>query len=177
MAKKITIDETKRQDSVLTNDEEQFCQLYVCGGVGYAGRLSKCYKTVFGEDYKDVSLDARRLLHQPHIIARIKELVEPMYNEAETAVIKTQISETLRAVMEETSTDSYRDKNGTALSPAPLRAVSVNAAKALMEIYPVKHEHETKLRIEGADGGVTFNVIVPKNNPTDDDSAEGREET
>jgi phage terminase small subunit len=167
MAKKITIEQDGQQETALTQEQERFCQLYVCGGAAFAGRLSKCYKEVFGEDYKDVGLDARRLLHQPQIITRIKELVEPMYDEAETAVIKTQISETLRAVMEETSTDSFCDKFGNPLSPAPLRAVSVNAAKALMELYPVKHVHETRLKIENADGGVVFNVIVPQN-PDDD---------
>lgn len=41
-------------------------------------------------------------------------------------------------------------KAGVALLPAPLQAVAVNAAKAFMELYPVKHIHETQLRIERA---------------------------
>ena len=63
--------------------------------------------------------------------------------------------------MEETASSKYTDKFGVDLSPAPLRvAVSVNAAKALMDIYPIKHTQESKLRIEG-DNGIIFNVIVP----------------
>lgn len=81
-------------------------------------------------------------------------------NEKETLALKLQLTETLKAIMEETATATFDDRFGTSLSPAPLRAVAVNAAKALMELYPVKHVHETKLRIEGA-GGVVFNVIVP----------------
>jgi hypothetical protein len=53
-------------------------------------------------------------------------------------------------------------KAGVALLPAPLQAVAVNAAKALMELYPVKHIHEMRLRIEGAGGSVIFNVVVPE---------------
>lgn len=35
----------------------------------------------------------------------------------------------------------------------------------LMEIFPIKHKEESCLRIEGADGGVIFNVIVPTSTP------------
>lgn len=103
---------------------------------------------------------ARRLLAKPHILARIKELVEELQQETETLATKLQVAETLKAVMEETSTAKYTDKFGIDLSPAPLRAVSVNAAKALMELYPIRHNQEAKLRIEG-ESGIVFNVIVP----------------
>lgn len=67
--------------------------------------------------------------------------------------------------MSETSSAEYTDKFGVPLSPAPLRAVAVNAAKALMELYPIKCSQETKLRIDGGEGGVVFNVIVPQSTP------------
>ena len=63
------------------------------------------------------------------------------------------------------------DRFGVPLSPAPLRAVSVNAAKALMDIFPIRHKEENRLRIEGSDGNVIFNVIVPQN-PVKDGEAE-----
>ena len=66
------------------------------------------------------------------------------------------------AVMEETATREYTDRFGIPLSPAPLRAVAVNAAKALMELYPIKHASESRLKIENGQGGVIFNVIVPQ---------------
>ena len=62
--------------------------------------------------------------------------------------------------MEETADSSYTDKFGIKLSPAPLRAVSVNAARTLMDIYPVKHSGESKGKSE-ANTSVTFNVVVP----------------
>jgi hypothetical protein len=46
--------------------------------------------------------------------------------------------------------------------------VSVNAAKALMEIFPIRHKEESRLRIEGNDGNVIFNVIVPPKTTEDD---------
>lgn len=174
MAKKI---EDKKPQEVerkaLTPVQEQFCQLYVCGGVKYAGQLTKCFKEVFGEDHKDVILQARQLVREPSVMARIKELAADMANETESIAIKMQITETLRTILEETSNSNYSDRFGNLLSPAPLRAVAVNAAKALMELYPVKYAHETKLRIEGDNGGVVFNVIVPGNRTEDEQAAEG----
>lgn len=164
-----TID--NQQQATLTPEQEQFCQLYVCGGLNFAGQLAKCYKEVFGEDYKDVNIDARRLVREPSIMARIKDLSAAMINETESIAIKMQITETLRSIMEETANNNYVDRFGNRLSPAPLRAVAVNAAKALMELYPIKHVHETKFRIEGADNGVVFNVIVPQI-PNDNDGTE-----
>lgn len=160
------------EQEVLTPEQEQFCQLYVCGGMNFAGQLSKCYKEVFGEDYKDVSLDARKLVREPLVMARIKELSAAMMNETENIAIKMQISETLRSVMEETANNNYTDRFGNKLSPAPLRAVAVNAAKALMELYPIKHVHETRFKIEGAENGVVFNVIVPQTPTENDDSGQ-----
>ncbi len=168
MAKKIEhTDPQVVEQEALTAEQEQFCQLYVCGGMKFAGQLSKCYKEVFGEDYRDVNLDARRLVREPLVMARIKELSAVMTGETESIAIKMQITETLRSIMEETASDNFTDRFGSRLSPAPLRAVAVNAAKALMELYPIKHVHETKLKIEGADSGVVFNVIVPQK-PNDD---------
>jgi hypothetical protein len=169
MAKKIEKSEPQGvEQKSLTSEQEQFCQLYVCGGVKFAGQLSKCFKEVFGEDYRDVSLDARRLVREPLVMARIRELSAAMTSEVESIAVKMQITETLRSIMEETASDNFTDRFGSRLSPAPLRAVAVNAAKALMELYPIKHVHETKLKIEGSEGGVVFNVIVPANKNDDD---------
>ncbi|NDW09936.1 hypothetical protein D0T56_09770 [Dysgonomonas sp. 520] len=92
-------------------------------------------------------------------------MITDLQSETETLAVKLQVAETLRVVMEETSTAQFMDKFGVSLSPAPLRAVSVNAAKALMDLYPIKYAQEAKLRIEGSDGGVIFNVIVPETKP------------
>jgi hypothetical protein len=146
----------------LTETEEKFCNLYVFGGMDFAGQTQKCYEEVFRSEEKNTYLLSRRFLSRPHIAAKVKELATTIQAETETLALKLQLTETLKAVMEETATAKFDDRFGIAQSPAPLRAVSVNAAKALMELYPVKHIHEAKLRIEGADGSVIFNVIVPE---------------
>lgn len=158
----IHTEEHNLEEIALTAEQEQFCQLYVCGGLKFAGQLTKCYKEIFGEDYKDVSLQARQLSQLPAVMSRVKELAAAMMSETESIAVKMQISETLRSIMEETANNNYTDRFGNKLSPAPLRAVAVNAAKALMEIYPIKHVHETKI-IEGTNNGIIFNVIIPQN--------------
>lgn len=150
----------KTPEQSLTSQEEDFCNLYVQGGVKFAGKHCQCYKEVFFTDDSTTSIASRKLLSQPHIQARVRELMEETQTDMETQAVKLQVTETLKAVMEETATGSFQDKWGMDLSPAPLRAVAVNAAKALMDLYPIKHSQETKLRIEG-EGGVIFNVIVP----------------
>ena len=161
------------EDKPLTEQELQFCELYVNGGLEYAGRLGKCYKEAFGENAaKNPYSAANYLMHKPHVLAYIKKLLSSERFEMETMAVKLQVAETLKAVMDETASSDYTDRFGVPLSPAPLRAVSVNAAKALMDIFPIKHKEENRLRIEGADGNVIFNVIVPTNPPKDEQKEE-----
>ena len=44
--------------------------------------------------------------------------------------------------------------------------------KHINYIFPIKHKEENRLRIEGADGNVIFNVIVPTNPPKDEQKEE-----
>jgi len=67
--------------------------------------------------------------------------------------------------MSETAKGEYVDKFGVPLSPAPLRAVSVNAAKALMEIYPIKNVQSQTGKGGNENSNIIFNVIVPQNTP------------
>lgn len=160
-----------REEKTLTDEELQFCELYVNGGLEYAGRPKRCYVEAFGEKAaKNPHSAANYLIHKPHVLAHIKALLSSERFEMETMAVKLQVTETLKAVMDETATTDYTDRFGVPLSPAPLRAVSVNAAKALMEIFPIKHREENRLRIEGSDGNVIFNVIVPANTPKDEET-------
>lgn len=144
---------------VLTPEEENFCILYVHGGVKFAGKHCPCYRDAFQTDRENVSVISRKLLGQPHIIDRIKELTSQAEADVETVAVKLQVAETLKAVLEETATSSFMDKFGVELSPAPLRAVSVNAAKALMTLFPIKNQ-DTQQRGD-QQCGVTINVVVP----------------
>ncbi len=177
MSQTDNIQNENHAEKELTELEMQFCDLYVNGGLEFAGRPKKCYVEVFGERAaKNPNSAANYLMHKPHVLAHIKALLSSERFELETMAVKLQVSETLKAVMDETATSDFTDRFGVPLSPAPLRAVSVNAAKALMDIFPIKHKEENKLRIEGADGGVIFNVIVPTNTPKDEREEETQEE-
>lgn len=157
-------------ERTLTEHELQFCELYVNGGLEFAGRPKKCYVEVFGGNaVKNPNASANYLMNKPHVLAHIKALLSSERFELETMAVKLQVTETLKAVMDETATSDFTDRFGVPLSPAPLRAVSVNAAKALMEIFPIRHKEENRLRIEGGDGGVIFNVIVPQNMPKNEE--------
>lgn len=144
----------------LTSEEKDFCNLFVFGEAEFAGKRTKCYREIWGDPGK-APYRAQRLFERIEITEYIKRLIDQDRAENETIAVKLQVTETLKAVMEETSTAAFTDKFGMDLSPAPLRAVSVNAAKALMAIYPICHDHD-KLRTENGDGKIIFNVIVPQ---------------
>ena len=145
----------------LTEQEAAFCELFVFGDKEFAGQVVACYKEAFQVDGKNVAIVARRLLAKEHISATIAELAEIKHSQTETLAVKLQVAETLRSVMKETSSENFTDKFGVDISPAPLRAVSVNAAKALMEIFPIKHSQGDGSK-QGKEGGsIIFNVVVP----------------
>ncbi len=152
----------------LTEKELEFCDLFVDGDKMFAGQAKACYVEVYGErKYPEIA--ARRLLSKSNIAAHIKEMTERRYNDNETLAVKLQVTETLKAVMSETSQGEYVDKYGVTQSPASLRAVSVNAAKALMDIYPIKHSQGGDGKGDSKNGGnVIFNVVVPQIPPNND---------
>ena len=97
------------EETLLTELEEKFCDLYVNGGVGFAGHLGKCYTEVFGENAsKRPGVSANYLIQKPHIYAHIKTLLSSERFEMETMAVKLQVTETLKAVMDETATTDYR---------------------------------------------------------------------
>lgn len=164
MKTQIPEDKSPQEGKPLTDEELRFCDLYVNGGMEYAGRPKRCFVEVFGtKAVKSPCTAANYLMNKPQVSAHIRELLSSERFEMETRAVKLQVTETLKAVMDETAKADFTDRFGAPVSPAPLRAVSVNAAKALMEIYPIKHAQESRLRIEGGEGGVVFNVIVPQN--------------
>lgn len=154
------------ENTKLTKDEQLFCELFVNGVAPYTGNALKCYQEVFhSSDIRD-SVRAKQMLAREDIQKFIDGLNG--LNAIETAHMKGYIASHLKQIIEETSTAIYRDRRGTKLSPAPLRSVAVSATKALMELYPVKEAQVSKLNIEGGgENGITFNVIVPNQQPTE----------
>lgn len=151
-------------DTQLTDQEILFCELYVNGTAPFAGNAAKCYSEVFHESGVNIRQKAKKLLSQDRIKTYVGKLEE--ISEENTADMKRYLTQNLMKILDETSIAEFRDRRGTLLSPAPLRSVAVNAAKALMDMYPVKEAQTTNLNIGGnGEGGITFNVIVPE--PTD----------
>lgn len=155
-------------ENCLSEQEIDFCDLFVYGGFGVAGDPDACYKEAFGVVNKR---NARRLMARPEVKEKIKEFIEEFKNDEENQAIamKIQITDTLQKVMKETSTDIYKTPKGHSLSPAPLRAVAVNSAKALADMYVKKQSQSHDVNLgTGGDGGIVFNVVVPQQPPTDE---------
>lgn len=105
MSDKIANTQDRPEEKPLTEQELQFCNLYVNGGLEYAGRPKKCFVEVFGEDtVKNPYASANYLMNKPHVLAHIKALLSSERFEMETMAVKLQVAETLKAVMDETAT-------------------------------------------------------------------------
>lgn len=150
---------------LLSEEEERFCQLFCSGGKELSGNPVAVYKEVFGYTNKrQVAVDSNKLLASPAIANRIREILKNQFDSDEQNLYrKMRVIETLFSVMDETREAKYKDKWGIDLSPAPLRAVSVNAAKAIADICGFKSGDGSGVTING-ENNVTFNVIVPQKN-------------
>lgn len=145
----------------LTKQEADFCELYVFGCDPYAGDAKRCYEDVFKESGGLTLKKARELMEREDVklyIARLRKMAN-----YETAELKSRLTEKLMHIIDETSTAVYTDRFCTPLSPAPLRAVAVQAIKTLMDMHPLKVAQEAKLELTGEGGaaGITFNLIAP----------------
>lgn len=159
MEKKITVPET------LSQQERDFCELIVFGCDPYTGNARKCYEEIFLSSSNTSLKKARELMAREDVSKYLADLRK--IANYENADLKARLTEKLLHIIDETSTAHYTDRRGTELSPAPLRSVAVQAAKALMDMYPIKVAQESKLELSGGDGGnggITFNVIVPQEN-------------
>ncbi len=102
MSDKIANTQDRPEEKPLTEQELQFCNLYVNGGLEYAGRPKKCFVEVFGEDtVKNPYASANYLMNKPHVLAHIKALLSSERFEMETMAVKLQVAETLKAVMDD----------------------------------------------------------------------------
>ena len=91
MSDKIANTQDRPEEKPLTEQELQFCNLYVNGGLEYAGRPKKCFVEVFGEDtVKNPYASANYLMNKPHVLAHIKALLSSERFEMETMAVKLQ---------------------------------------------------------------------------------------
>lgn len=154
----------------MDSKKEEFCVLYASGPAMFAGNAKKCYETVYVVSDRDAAIQSDKLLKDPEVIERIKEIDATMLEN--NGAMRKFLTSNLMQIVERCSIDEYRDRRGTLLSPAPLRAVAVNAMKSLMDLYPVKQASEHKVELSGAsENGIVFNVIVPTSEKEKDNEA------
>jgi len=151
----------------LSEAEITFCELYINGIAPYAGNAAKCYSDVFQTPIEKARSKAMRFLSEPHIQRYIEELES--LNAFDAKRKKDYIARHLEHIIEETSKAKYYDRKGVELSPAAVRSVCVQAMKLYADLYPVKEAQVNKLSFENAEGGVTFNLIVPQENHEKDE--------
>lgn len=167
----------KENEGILTQQEADFCLLYVNGSAPYSGNAGKCYVSVFGtpDDCPEYLVDAKcydlasKLMEKPLVKERIGELQKR--TAYERAAIKQRINSTMLGIMEECSAQrEYKNRFDEVLMPAPMRSVSIQAAKVLMDINGIKEDTVNRLQIEGAEGnGITFNLIMPESKQSDNE--------
>lgn len=161
--------ENKENTMILTEEEANFCLLYVNAPAPLAGNATECYIKVFKCDGDDVvskakaSFKAKKLLEKEAVKKRISELEE--VNLYDTATLKQRITTTMLKIMDECSDETkvYKNRFKEILSPAPFRSVAISAAKLVAEVNGVKEDTVQKIQIGSENGeGITFNLIMPK---------------
>lgn len=162
--------------SGLTDLEQKFCLIYTNGPAPYNGNEVRCYNLIFNDsaesphdrDEIEVSLKAHEFMAREDVSAFIDKLNALSIVNATT--LRPRLTQTLLKIMDECSTAQYEDKWGTKLSPAALRAVAVNAADKLTQMYGIKEDIAHKISLEGTDGeGITFNLIAPQPSKAEDE--------
>lgn len=166
--------------TTLSESEKKFCLIYTNGPAPYVGNEVRSYQLIFnnstheptGEDEIEISLQAHEFMNREDVKDYIDKL--SALSVVNAASLRPRLTQTLLKIMDECSVAKYTDKWGVELSPAALRAVAVNAADKLTNMYGIKEDIAHKIQLEGTDGeGITFNLIAPQPAPKAEDELIG----
>lgn len=160
----------------LSDKEQKFCLIYTNGPAPYNGNEVRCWQLVFngsttlprGEEEVEIALDASKFMQRDDV----KEYIDSInaLSIVNASTLRPRITQTLLKIMDECSTAQYEDRWGVKIQPAAMRAVAVNAASKLTDMYGIKEDIAHKIQIEGGDGdGITFNLIAPQPTKKDDE--------
>lgn len=160
----------------LSDKEQKFCLIYTNGPAPYNGNEVRCWQLVFngsttlprGEEEVEIALDASKFMQRDDV----KEYIDSInaLSIVNASTLRPRITQTLLKIMDECSTAQYEDRWGIKIQPAAMRAVAVNAASKLTDMYGIKEDIAHKIQIEGSDGdGITFNLIAPQPTKKDDE--------
>lgn len=152
---------------LLSDDELNFCLLFVDGCDPYKGNAAKCYHSTLGKKLPDddplLEYKAKRVMARAEIKECIETLQEEIYDHKKA--VKSRIETKLFKIMDECSEGEYYNRYGIKLSPAPLRSVALKAAKELGDLNGLhklaKITEEDNEETFDLSAGITFNVIVP----------------
>lgn len=164
----------------LTEKEQKFCLIYTAGPAPYVGNEVRCYQLVFNESTempsKECEIEVSLKAHDLMVRDEIKEYIDSLnaLNIVNATSLRPRLTQTLLKIADECAEANFFDKFGTPLSPAAIRAVSVNAIKTLTDMYGIKEDIAHKVMLEGSDGeGITFNLIAPQPAPKPEDELIG----
>lgn len=160
----------------LSDKEQKFCLIYTNGPAPYNGNEVRCWQLVFNgsttpprdEEEVEIALDASKFMQRDDV----KEYIDSInaLSIVNASTLRPRITQTLLKIMDECSTAQYEDRWGIKIQPAAMRAVAVNAASKLTDMYGIKEDIAHKIQIEGSDGdGITFNLIAPQPTKKDDE--------
>ena len=160
----------------LSDKEQKFCLIYTNGPAPYNGNEVRCWQLVFngsttlprGEEEVEIALDASKFMQRDDV----KEYIDSInaLSIVNASTLRPRITQTLLKIMDECSTAQYEDRWGMKIQPAAMRAVAVNAASKLTDMYGIKEDIAHKIQIEGSNGdGITFNLIAPQPTKKDDE--------
>lgn len=153
----------ERTDINLTQQEKEFCELFVHGGYNEVGDAAACYKKAFGAPLSKATRAGSKLLNEPAIQEYITSIEASDDTESfEAKHLRKKITKRLLEIADRCAEGEYVDRKGNPISPASLRSVSVNAYKLVADLNGIKQHAPKESGTHGdSKGGITFNVIVP----------------
>lgn len=172
LEEQLRVDEENRKE--LRPDYDEFCLLYVHGGMRYTGNPGRCYQKAINNIKNPAQAKARGkdLLNKDYIQNRISQLTQE--NEIEKVGKKMRIEETLLKIMEEGSKASFTDRFGNKVNPAAMRNASINAARTLNDMNGFNKPQELKIGTE-EEMAIQFITVAPAKKESADGTGKAEE--
>ena len=161
------------EEKPLNAQQEDFCHKFVFDPQ-LMGKKSDCYAAVYGDGEKDDKVYSKVavLMKKPNVKAKIKELQQERldaYEHIRFSNIETLIKvrdEMANIVTHNGGVDEEGNPVGTQVATHQQRMAAIRAVEVLNKMLGYNKPAEAKVTHE-AEGGFTFNVIVPGAEPLD----------
>lgn len=138
----------------ITQQEVDFCELYIYGGSLFSYKPETCYMaSMEGMDEDDIFTNlseaiskskyirlGKKLLQQKHIKDYIRSLIQSEDKDYRKETIKEMMIDVYSRIMIDASSAEITDMDDNKYVPAQQRAVAIQAGKALAELVPVRDD-------------------------------------